>query len=114
MFSRMPREKGLLIHIAGASSAEIQRGIEAAQAVFDRSGVAPLDALIVRYKKSRGYEELTPAERRIDTIFDEADRQALLACCKGWTGERIPEHAGLEILWDFDRSENAERINRED
>jgi hypothetical protein len=110
----MAREKGLLIHIAGASPVEIERGVKAAQAAFDRAGVAPLDALIVRCKKDRGYERLTAAERKIDSVFDEADRQALLACCKGWGNNRTPQRSGLEILWDFDTSADAERINRED
>ena len=100
----------LLIHIDGASKAELRRGIDAAQQVFNRSGVSAEVAISLMRKKDFEIDRCSPSERRHASLFEEADRAALKACCQGWDRDRIPSDAFLEPLFDRDTSDDAERM----
>jgi hypothetical protein len=98
----------LMVHIAGASRLELRRGIDAAQQVFNRSGVSAEMAIGLMRKRDFAIDPLTPWERRHASLWEEAERAALMACCQGWTIDRIPSDAGLEPLFEGDHSETAE------
>lgn len=97
-----------MVHILGASRRELRRGIDAAQQVFNRSGVPAETAISLMRKRDFEIDRMTSWERRHAGLWEEADRAALKACCHDWSADRIPSEAGLWPLFDGDRSETAE------
>jgi hypothetical protein len=103
----------LKIDIEGATEAEIARGLQAAQAVFDRAGVTPWQAaeaasaaeavaefgsLCFEGESEPACTPLTAREQKLAALWDKADRTAVGACCIGWADP--PPTAGLELEYD--------------
>lgn len=84
----------LWINDSGASTEEIERGVAAAQAVFDQHGVSAEDASAAKLKIDSN-EPVSSVETMRAVAWDAADSAAVIACCKGW--QRIPEAAHLEL-----------------
>ena len=94
----------ITIRIEGASADEIQRGLVAAQAVFDRAGVTALQAAEARFAREGwdigGFADPAPGDLDIADLWDEADQAAVAACCAGWPAEKVPKTADLELLYE--------------
>jgi hypothetical protein len=100
----------LLLRIVGASKAELRRGINAAQQVFNRAG---------RLGRSRDQHHAKEGHcnRSADAVGTEAcqpvggSRAGCIArLLPGLAIYRIPSDAGLEPLFDSDHSDAAERM----
>ncbi|MEI5680520.1 MULTISPECIES: hypothetical protein [unclassified Mesorhizobium] len=91
----------ITIHIPGANPEEIVRGLLAAQAVFDKAGVTPLQAAEAQYAMEGwdilGFEGEGPDNSDICDVWREADVAAVEACCKGWAKDKVPDTAELEL-----------------
>lgn len=87
----------LCIFDSGASTEEIERGIAAANAVFEKNGVTAEDADAAQTKIDNG-EIVTSQETMRAVVWGEADAAAVVECCKGWL--KIPESAHLEFRSD--------------
>jgi hypothetical protein len=92
----------LTIAVAGASRAEVARGVEAARAVFAKAGVTPMRAATARYNIEgwdiRGFAgELSPADAALCGIWEDAEDAALQACREGWDETRKSEPGYLEL-----------------
>lgn len=93
----------ITIHVQGAQPDEIVRGLLAAQEVFDKADVTPDQAATARFVVEgwdiKGFPEPAPeAELAICGVWDEADQAAVRACCTGWSPDRIPDSASLELV----------------
>lgn len=84
----------LWINDSGAATNEIERGVAAAKAVFDRAGATAEQAFAAQQKQCDD-EPLNDAELVRADAWREADSAAVLACCEGWA--RIPESALLVL-----------------
>ncbi len=84
----------LWIMDSGATTKEIERGVAAAEAVFERAGVTAQEAFEAQQKIDQG-EQVTNEETMRAVVWGEADSAAVVECCKGW--RRIPEAAHLEL-----------------
>jgi hypothetical protein len=91
------------IRVEGATPEEIERGLAAAQAVFDKDGVTDDEAATAAYIVE-GWMEYPNTERPtgrdldIYQLWSEADCAAAKACCSGWPPDRVPSSADLELL----------------
>lgn len=93
----------ITIHVEGARPEDIVRGLLAAQDVFDRAGVTPDQAAAARFVVEgwdiRGFPDPAPeVELAICGLWDEADQAAVKACCAGWSEDKIPGSAELELV----------------
>lgn len=93
----------ITIRVEGAQPEDIVRGLLAAQDVFDKAGVTPDQAATARFVVEgwdiRGFTGKIPeAELAICTVWDEADHAAVQACCAGWSANKIPDSAELELV----------------
>jgi hypothetical protein len=77
----------LMLDAEGATVEEITRGILAAQAVFDRAGVAAWDSAVGAHNcwafdefGDVGDGDLTPYDEKMAAIWDEAQSAAEAAC----------------------------------
>lgn len=82
---------GIYIHDSGASTAEIERGIAAAHAVFVRYELTPEHCARQMQARAEG----DAWGQRGVAAWAEAEAAALEACCLGWG--RIPAAAHLEF-----------------
>jgi hypothetical protein len=105
---------GIYIYDSGASTAEIERGIAAAHAVFMRCGLTPEHCArqIVARDKGDAWGQRGVA------AWAEAEAAALDACCLGWG--RIPPAARLKFVAcnehpsdDFDFRSARDIVDRE-
>lgn len=104
----------ITIRVEGAQPEEIVRGLLAAQEVFDKAGVTPDQAATARFVVEgwdiRGFTGKVPEEElAICTVWDEADRAAVLACCAGWAADKVPDSADLELVREPQRSASPRR-----
>lgn len=82
----------LVLHVEGANSAELARGVSAAQAVFDADGADPWVCALGAYAREtwddqHGFdEEHVPGDDALDAAatMDSAESAAVEACCAGW------------------------------
>ena len=79
------------IHAPGASEADIQRGLAAAQAVLDEAGVTPVEGMWAQAREEKwdlsGFDdekEPTPREHMAAIALDRARQAAEEACFAGW------------------------------
>lgn len=94
----------LVLHVDGASDADLARGLAAAHAVFTAAGITPAKGARGLFNRERwdvqGFpEDAEPSPEDLDaaSAWDDADRAAAQACCAGWPA--APESAGLELAW---------------
>ncbi len=85
----------LLLDVTGATAEELERGLAAALAVFDRAGATPYEAAVARFKRDGEIEELTDREAQIADLWDIADEAAIRACCSGWAA--IPSNSQIML-----------------
>ncbi|MCT2580963.1 hypothetical protein P3C33_27910 [Mesorhizobium sp. P16.1] len=105
---RIEREFPLMkISIPKATPDELQRGLDAAIAVFRRADVDPQDAAdgvsIREGWDIAGFSEqfdISDQEMEAAAIWDAADTAAVDAACAGWdeTGRQRPESAHLQLI----------------
>lgn len=105
---RIEREFPLMkISIPKATPDELQRGLDAAIAVFRRAGVDPQDAAdgvsIREGWDIAGFSEqfdISDQEMEAAAIWDAADTAAVDAACAGWDeeGRQHPESAHLQLI----------------
>lgn len=98
----------ITIRVEGAHPEDIIRGLLAAHEVFDKAGVTPDEAATARFVVEgwdiRGFVGKVPeAELAICTVWDEADRAAVQACCAGWAADKVPNSAELELVQEPQR-----------
>lgn len=93
----------LLLDIAGAAPDEIQRGLMAARAVFDKAGISPREgdearaALWERGSRLRSRREAAETSARY-AVWARAERAAIDACCAGWQPERRPTTIVMDLV----------------
>ncbi len=91
----------VIIHVDGAEDEELNRGVAAAQAVFDSAGVTAYEAATAHFAREgwdvAGFQGDGPMDAVMHraAIWHEADLAAVQACCATWSA--IPESAGLEV-----------------
>ena len=91
----------LIIHVDGETADEFERGVAAAQAVFDAAGVAPHEAATAHFARDAwqlgGFQGDGPTDAVMEraVLWHEADLAAVQACCASWSA--IPESADLEV-----------------
>jgi hypothetical protein len=94
----------LSLSIEGARPDEIKRGLAAAQAVFDASGVTVVRVANARFAVEGwdigGFAEagVDDEDLEIHGLWDNASGAALAACCAGWEPTRRPDSAILELV----------------
>ena len=94
----------LIIHVDGATAEEFERGVAAAQAVFDSAGVTAHEAATAHFARDGwdlgGREGDGPSDAVMEraAIWHEANLAAVQACCATWSA--IPESADLEVHID--------------
>jgi hypothetical protein len=85
----------LVLDVKGATADEIERGLVAAFAVFERAGATPCEAAVARFKRDGETEELK-IERQRSPIYGKSpmrQRSALVA--QGWV--EIPSDAQIML-----------------
>lgn len=93
----------LTINIDGATPDEIAKGIAAAEGVFKKAGVHPLDGANAVFDIEgwdiKGFRGRLSAEvwEHFD-VWCRAERAALEACCEGWEKDRWPDTADMEYV----------------
>lgn len=91
----------LIIHVDGATAEEFERGVAAAQAVFDSARVTPYEAAAAHFARAGwdlgGCEGDGPSDAVMEraALWHEADLAAAQACCATWSA--LPESADLEV-----------------
>lgn len=83
-FARLPAVARLglsIVDCQGASSADVERGIEAAELALRAAGITTAEAATAAYLAE-------------SDAWQAADRAAIAACCAGWY--RVPDEAHLE------------------
>ncbi|MEQ9152802.1 MAG: hypothetical protein RLO06_15095 [Parvibaculum sp.] len=117
----------LTLQVDGAAPDEIVTGMLAAQAVFDKAGITPLEAAEARFEvelwdityakevtvdpdnvEARTERAVDPDESEISeddaeclvlcTVWDEAEEAAIEACCASWGDGRRPGYANLRLI----------------
>jgi hypothetical protein len=91
-------ETKLWLEVQGATEQELQRGVAAAQKLLDDAGVSPSEAEGAAFKRDSetmrmalqppGAEfgsMLTERDDELASLWEEAERVALQACCSGWS-----------------------------
>jgi hypothetical protein len=91
----------ITIHIPGAKPEEIVRGLLAAQQVFEKAGVTPLQAAEAAFDMEgwdiQGFQGDAPDNADICNVWLDADQAAVEACCAGWPKDKIPHIAELAL-----------------
>lgn len=101
----MEATMALRLDIPGASGAEIQRGIEAAEKVFAIAGVSAEQAADGMFALE-GWDDASfpddgkPTEDENDAaaVWMEANQAAINACCADWPADQIPPYLMLEFV----------------
>ncbi|MER9296988.1 hypothetical protein NKI38_10930 [Mesorhizobium sp. M0621] len=95
----------LRLNIEGATPEEHARGVAAADAVFARAGITPLQGADGLFALDgwdiKGFPEddqPTEDEARAAAVWVEADKAAATACCAGWPEEKVPHHQIMELI----------------
>lgn len=95
----------LRLDIEDASPEEIARGIAAAEAVFERTGISAIDAADGMFALEgwdiKGFpegEEPSEEEDRAASVWFEAERAACEACCAGWPEEKVVRRRALGLI----------------
>ena len=96
--------RSLCLHIEGASPEEIVRGLQAAQAVFDKAGVSAGKAYWaiceLESADDLGWQNPVPPEAVGHMhVWEEAEHAAIEACCAGWLANK-PERSVLNLFPD--------------
>lgn len=94
----------LVLHVEGASAAELASGVSAAQAVFDAAGMDPWVCALGAYARETWDdqhsfdEEHVPDDEALEaaSILDAAESAALAACCANWP-EASSRYGRLEV-----------------
>ncbi|MER8753042.1 hypothetical protein NKH57_28025 [Mesorhizobium sp. M1050] len=93
----------LRLNIDDATPQELARGIAAAEAVFERAGIMALQGAEGLFALEgwdfKGFPEddkPTEDEDRTATVWMEADKAAVTACCAGWP--EVPHHQVMELI----------------
>lgn len=94
----------LRLVIDGASWEELTRGVAAAEAVFERSGISIKDAMngmfAVELWDMDGFPkdgEPTDQQRAAADVWFAAERAACEACCAGWPEDKVVTRRALGI-----------------
>lgn len=97
----------LWLEVEGASEADIQRGLEAAEAVFKKTGVSPLQAVEGWFAMENwdiaGFPDdgsLTDEERRLAGVWLDAEDAAQDACLEGRDDMPLRYLGALQLLDD--------------
>ena len=92
------------INVDGASTEEVERGLEAARAVFAKAGITPEQAADARFAVEgwdvRGFpDDAYPDDDEIQycSVWDEADQAAADAVCRDWPVTRRVQPADMEL-----------------
>jgi len=95
----------LRLNIEGATPEELARGVAAAEGVFERAGITPLQGAEGLFALEgwdiKGFPEddkPTEDEDQAATIWMEADEAATTACCAGWPEDKVPRHQIMELI----------------
>lgn len=94
------RETKLQVIQEGASAEELQRGTDAALALFERAGIAPGDAAHAawRMKAENNAGAVSAREFEMAALWDKAACVAADACCAGWPQKPKTVHLQLVDL----------------
>ena len=97
----------LRILTENATFEEISRGLAAAEAVFESSGISHEDAmssvLAAELWEMKGFpEEAMPSQKQqaAANVWFQADRAACETCCAGWPDDKVVRVTGAEALMD--------------
>jgi hypothetical protein len=95
----------LRLAIKGASAEDMQRGIEAAEKVFATAGISAeqgaggMFALegwdVASFRKDM---QPTEDEDYAASVWMEANKAAIAACCPSWPADEVPRHLLLELV----------------
>ncbi|MES0032509.1 hypothetical protein [Mesorhizobium sp. M0040] len=96
------------MRVKGASGEEILRGLLAAEAVLERAGITASRQAAEGMFALEGWDisgfpddgQPTEKEDKAAQIWMEAQLAALEACCAGWSAEKRPAAADLELPTD--------------
>ena len=96
---------GLHLRIHGVSPEDIQRGIDAAEAVLQAAGLTALRACSGMFAlecwDDAGFEgELSEEDAKAADVWLEAEAAAIDACCIGWPEDKKPGMSSLEYYRD--------------
>jgi hypothetical protein len=97
------KKRKLVLHVPGAASEQLKRGLEAARRVFREEGATAWDAATAMFKRNAWDEldpdpvELTPHEDSISHVWEAAEYAARIACCGSI--EEVPPDSYLQIRW---------------
>jgi hypothetical protein len=99
---------GLHLRINGVSPEDIQRGIAAAEAVFEPPALQPcapaLGMFALECWDDGGFEgELSEEDARAADVWLKAEAAAIDACCIGWPEDKKPGMSSLEYYRDGER-----------
>ena len=89
----------LRIEVEGATPGEIQRGLEAAQRVFDDAGVTAFAVAMDYWNRDQWEFGLDIPLLGIAELWREADIAAAEACCAGWA--KVPDSARLGLTDEY-------------
>lgn len=94
--------RSLCLDIEGATPEETERGLQAAQAAFEKAGVSAGKAYWaiceVESSDDLGWQNDVPAEAiKHMHVWEEAERAAIEACCAGWKSDK-PERYVLHLF----------------
>lgn len=95
----------LRLNIPGATEAEMQRGIEAAEKVFAIAGISAEQAADGMFALE-GWDdasfpddgEPTEDEDNAAAVWMEANKAAIKACCADWPADQVPPYLLLELV----------------
>ncbi len=98
----------LRLTVDGATEEEETRGVNAAMAVFNEAGINPYDAAGGAHARAiwddKGFpdndEDFTDKEAVAATVWDQAEKAAMDACCEVWPADRPRSGDGLEVILD--------------
>ncbi|AZO00575.1 hypothetical protein EJ066_27560 [Mesorhizobium sp. M9A.F.Ca.ET.002.03.1.2] len=95
----------LRLNVRGASDEEKQRGIEAAKAVFAAAGISAEQAAdgmfaLEGWDDASCPEDGEPLEEEDNaaTVWMDANKAAIRACCADWPADEVPPHLLLELV----------------
>lgn len=93
----------LAIRAEGVTEADIERGIAAAQTVFNVAGATPFKAAAACFKREGEIDDLSDEEIALCRVWEDADTAAAHACFAGRAG--APSSYVLELHQVEDRCE---------
>jgi hypothetical protein len=97
----------LRLKVEGASPEELQRGVEAAWAVFKKHGMNPITAADGMFAleawddagfQPEGNDAMTDEEGHAADVWMEATEAAVKACCATWTEPALTYTDSLELI----------------